>query len=821
MHRLRATMRITVSLACLTLSVLLTAQMLGVLPDQDKAIVNGRKSLSEAVAIDCSLAAQRDDMELIEASLQAIVGREEDLLSAALRSADGELLVAVGNHEKKWKPNAERLSTPTQMYVPIAAHGEDWGTVELRFAQIGSAGGWMGMLGPTVRFMLFVVCAGFLVHFLYLRRVLRHLDPTRVIPNRVRNTLDTLAEGLVVLDKQQRIVFANQSFSQAVGKSATELQGHEVADFDWENNNPEGDDGEYPWSRAIRSGERETGNLLKLEQEETGKRVFKVNTAPVLTEDGRKMGALASFDDVTALEERNAKLRETLDRLKNSRDQIRRQNDQLRTMAMYDPLTSCLNRRFFFAEFEQSLAEAQQQRAPLSAILVDVDHFKSVNDNHGHQVGDRVLQEVAKQLRTGAESHGTVCRYGGEEFAVLLPNMDFAAATRFADTLRGRLEAALCAGLPITASMGVSSSECGAKTPQDLLEQADQALYHAKDSGRNQVARWDDVPKTKSKPKTKQDDRGNRHSYDGAEASIPFHAVTALMSALHYRDPLTAEHSRRVADLCVATAAGLMNERERYVLEVGALLHDIGKLGVPDAVLLKPGPLNAAERKIIETHDWIGVEILAAAFTSTELTEIVRNHHAWFGGNRRQPDLPSGADIPLGARILSIADAYDAITSDRVYRRGKSAEEAITEMRRWAGEQFDPELLERFIAVVQAHDANEQREAGDVTKQTALRIGLQMEKLVCALDTEDRSTLKEMTGLLKSTATQFDINELAAAASELEQNLDAEDAEWCQIVQIATDMLDLCRATQRSYFRSESVDEAEHPRRKAMETVSG
>jgi PAS domain-containing protein len=212
-HRLRATMRITLSLACLTLSVLLTAQMLGVLPDQDKAVVDGRKSLSEAVAIDCSLAAQRGDMELIEASLRAIVGREKELHSAALRSAEGELLVAVGNHEKHWKPNSQLLSTPTQMYVPIAAHGEEWGTVELRFAPVSAGAGWMGKLGHTVRFILFVVCAGFLVHFLYLRRVLRHLDPTRVIPQRVRNTLDTLAEGLVVLDKQQRIVFANQSFS--------------------------------------------------------------------------------------------------------------------------------------------------------------------------------------------------------------------------------------------------------------------------------------------------------------------------------------------------------------------------------------------------------------------------------------------------------------------------------------------------------------------------------------------------------------------------------------------------------------------------------
>jgi putative nucleotidyltransferase with HDIG domain len=300
-------------------------------------------------------------------------------------------------------------------------------------------------------------------------------------------------------------------------------------------------------------------------------------------------------------------------------------------------------------------------------------------------------------------------------------------------------------------------------------------------------------------------DRSERHGPGAMDVPIPFHAVTALISALHYRDPDTAEHSRRVADLCVACAAGLMNERERYILEVGALLHDIGKLGVPDAVLLKPGPLTPEERKIIETHDWIGVQILATAFTSDELTAIVRSHHAWYDGNRRQPDLPIGEEIPLGARILSIADAYDAIVSDRVYRKGRTREEAFAELRRWAGKQFDPGLVERFIEIVGERDDTRRLPGANVPKQTALRIGLQMEKIVCALDTQDVASLGTMAQHLKSTADDSGVGPLAEMAAQLaEMATEEQDPDWLELVQLTTELLELCRATQRAYFSGDA-----------------
>jgi hypothetical protein len=229
---------------------------------------------------------------------------------------------------------------------------------------------------------------------------------------------------------------------------------------------------------------------------------------------------------------------------------------------------------------------------------------------------------------------------------------------------------------------------------------------------------------------------------------------------------------------------------------------------VPDAVLLKPGPLNGEERKIIETHDWIGVEIVTAAFTSEPLSAIVRNHHAWYGGNKRQPDLPRGEDIPLGARILTIADAYDAIVSDRVYRKGRSSQEAFDELERWSGIQFDPVLVSHFREVVASRDASRSSDAASVPKRTALHIGLQMEKLVRALDAQDRATLGRMAERLQSTAHKHEFPELGRLSTALAEHAST-DGEWCEVVEVATDLLDLCRTTQRSFFNAETNLEGE------------
>jgi len=805
-RRVSTATRISIGLASLTMSLLFIAQSLGLMPDRDQAILDGRKSLCEAFAVNCCLAAQRNDLETIRVATMALVKRNDAIVSAAVRREGGEVVVSAGDHAH-WNPGDATHSSSTHVQVPILAGKSRWGTVEIQFQPLSN-----GLLAdPAFRLIGFVAGTALLAFTFYLKRTLRHLDPSSVIPDRVRATLDTLSEGVLVLDNDERIVMANKAFARSTGRSADELQGQSVPAIQWQLATPNTEAVEFPWAISIREGSSQTGVMLALESGVEGRRTFTVNSTPILGPDGRRRGALATFDDVTSIERQNLKLEQMLQALKDSRDEIHRQNQELTLLATRDPLTSCLNRRSFFNEFETAWKAAQALGQPLACSMVDIDHFKSINDNHGHSAGDQVLQQVSTILRTSAREQDLVCRYGGEEFCIVMPQTDLEQALDLLEQIRQRLASTKCANLDVTASLGVSAIELSARDPRELLDQADKSLYMSKHNGRNRVTSFRDVPPDlEVKPTSRKPAGADDSSLDIA---IPFHAVTALFSALAYRDGLTGEHSRRVADLCVVAARGIMTERESYVLEVAALLHDIGKLGVPDAILLKPGPLTPEEWKIMGTQTRIGVEIISAAFSSSALTEIVRTHHAPFGGNSGDLSLPTGSDISAAARILSIADAYDAMVSDHVYRKGRTPQEAFAELRQFAGTQFDPQLVERFIEAVSSHDSIRSQPALAVSKQAALRIGLQIERLAGALDAQDFANLAAMAGRLSATATHEGVPEIARLSSELEKQAST-DPDLLNVVKLTTDLLEMCRSTQSSYLArpSETVAAECQPR---------
>ena len=389
-----------------------------------------------------------------------------------------------------------------------------------------------------------------------------------------------------------------------------------------------------------------------------------------------------------------------------------------------------------------------------------------------------------------------VCRYGGEEFCVLLPGVDLEGAMEAGERCRAGMAASPMGGVNVTASLGVSAVSLGGRQPSEMLDQADKALYVAKRTGRNRVVGWHQVPANQVIEPEKGRPAESRAPATPAVA-IPFHAVTALVAALGHRHADTAEHSRRVADLCVAVARGLLSRIECYVLEVAALLHDIGKLGLPDAVLLKAAPLTKNEWKIYRSHQRIGEEIIDSAFSCAELSAIVGHYHLWFNDLGESPDNPSGEDIPLGARILSIANAYDAITTDRVYRKGRPPELAAAELRRCAGTQFDPDLVERFLGVVL--ECKPSPEGLAIDKQVALEIGLQIEKLATALDGNDTAALEGMAKLLHAAASTHGVPAIAKAAEELEHAAGAR-RDSCQIAELTIQLIDVCRATYSSYL---------------------
>jgi diguanylate cyclase (GGDEF)-like protein len=815
LRRHSATIRLSTGVAALTVSILLAAQALGLIPDAVGAKLRGRGQLCEAMAIHCSLAAQHGELGTIRAATKEIVARDSDILSAAVRKPDGTLVVEAGDHATHWKaPPGDDVSTPTFVRVPIFNGDVRWGTVEIAFRDLDS-GSLLGsvLANPLFRLAVFFAGAGFLAYLIYLRRSLQYLDPAAVIPDRVKAMLDTLAEGVLVLDNQRRIVLANQAFINTVGPGTGDLTGMPASRFGWTHPQADDNTGEetFPWDDALRDGATRTGVALCLKRGEDDLRTFTVNCGPIMGGDGAPRGALATFDDVTPIEKKNAQLRNTLEMLKQSRDEINRQNQELQALATTDPLTGCLNRRSFFAQFEAHWASARRYNFKLSCVMVDVDRFKRINDQHGHSVGDKVLAHVASVLLSLAREGDVVCRYGGEEFCVLLTHTDADGAEQAAERYRLAIERQPCGGISATASLGVAALDAAstARSPQGMIDQADKALYAAKQAGRNRVMRWDRMPPEQQKSRPSEESAANAAAEAAAGAgagpageassaaapsgpSIPFGAVTALMSALRYRDAATADHSHRVADYCVATAKDLMTVGECFVLEVAALLHDIGKLGVPDAILLKPGPLDDQEWKTMRAHDRMGAEIVAAAFGSDELTGIVRTHHAWFGGSPRDPGLPTGKEIPLAARTLSIADAYDAMTTDRVYRKGRAREEAFAELRRCAGGQFDPEMVERFIQVVMSADAARTKNSSD-TELALARVQQQIERLGHALDARDLTLLRAMAGRLVATAGRDGLGDVAKAAAELERSASS-SPDVLDVVNKVNGLMELCKS---------------------------
>ncbi len=480
--------------------------------------------------------------------------------------------------------------------------------------------------------------------------------------------------------------------------------------------------------------------------------------------------------------------------LRSSRDELTDRNKELQYLATRDPLTSCLNRRTFFEIFDKQWTGAQRHQHSLSCFMVDIDHFKSVNDDHGHSVGDEVLRRVAKTIQKTARESDVVCRYGGEEFCVLLPETDTGRACQAAERIRRAIEGLEFENVSVTASLGVSSISLGAGDPQELLDQADKCLYIAKRAGRNQVIRWDERPAdVASGDSDGRDEVGSSDAEN--DVPIPYPAVASLVSALAYRDVATAAHSTRVAELCVATASGLLSVKHTYVLEIAALLHDIGKIGVPDAILLKPGPLTPEEWETMLLHDRIGVEIVEASFSNQQLVDIVRYHHATYGGSADAPHFPKGQDIPIGARIVTIADAYDAMVSDRVYRKGRPPKEAFEELRRCAGSQFDPDLVERFISIVTDYKSIVLPIA---SKQTALQVGQQIERLAQAVDDQDRAGIKALAARLETTAARGGIREIESMASDIKKAAD-EDPDLLSLLQLVDQLLTLCRSVQKSY----------------------
>jgi diguanylate cyclase (GGDEF)-like protein/putative nucleotidyltransferase with HDIG domain len=355
-------------------------------------------------------------------------------------------------------------------------------------------------------------------------------------------------------------------------------------------------------------------------------------------------------------------------------------HEQSREQARHDSLTGLLGHRVFHEALDQLLAAA----SPFSVLMVDIDDFKEVNDFHGHHAGDQVLCLVSDALQRGTRSGDSVFRIGGEEFCVLLPGLAEHDAFTVAETVRHEV-AAIISTLPnpVTVSAGVASFPAQGHGRDELLASADAALYVSKRSGKNLTS------------------IGGRGA---CRDPGPLRREVGL-ELLQNKDPDAVSHSVHVAILGVEIAAALGLDNARLdALRTAGRLHDIGKLGVPDVILNKRGPLDAQELCIMKTHPVVGAELLKS-WGLAQPASIVLQHHEQIDGSGYPAGL-RGDEIRLESRILHAADAYVAMVRDSPYRKAVEQDAAFAELVRRSGSQFDPDVVDALIAVERARPAS-------------------------------------------------------------------------------------------------------------------
>jgi diguanylate cyclase (GGDEF)-like protein len=360
---------------------------------------------------------------------------------------------------------------------------------------------------------------------------------------------------------------------------------------------------------------------------------------------------------------------------------------RLADAARTDPLTGLQNRRGFEESFQTEVERAAREGRELAVVLGDLDHFKSLNDRLGHPAGDAALVRVGQLFLAGMRRPDSVARTGGEEFALLMPQAGGEMAWAVAERMRTTVEEAFRGdSVPLTVSLGLASYPRDGVTADALLAAADQALYAAKQLGRNRSVIY-------------SEEIAPLVSQRAASADVQLATLLGLAEALDMRDSGTADHCRTVGRYCalIADKLGLAPDRVKRI-ETAGILHDVGKIGLPDEILRKPGALTAEEWLPLRRHPEIGARILSDdAFA--DIREWIVAHHERLDG-KGYPRQLAGDDIPLEARIIAVADAYEAMTGDRVYCAARSPEDARTELLRCAGTQFDPMIVAAFVAAL-------------------------------------------------------------------------------------------------------------------------
>jgi diguanylate cyclase (GGDEF)-like protein/PAS domain S-box-containing protein/putative nucleotidyltransferase with HDIG domain len=491
--------------------------------------------------------------------------------------------------------------------------------------------------------------------------------------------------GVIFVDADNVVVEINDWFLRLIRQPRQTVVGRRVDDL--------------PELRALkpllgspeRLRARAAGEAEVIHQTVGGTEVF-LRLQPIHRED-RYEGALVSVTDVTETVQAKRKLEET--------------NRRLEEQAATDELTGLPNRRRFLEVLRHEFEQTRRYGTSLVLAVVDVDRFKNINDVYGHAFGDRVLREVAKMLQACVRTVDTVARHGGDEFEILMPQTEIQDAFSTAERIRREIaQLPISDGvevLQVTVSIGIGSAAGSAdRTPDNLVQRADEALYAAKGAGRDCTRAWPlDCDHRPDEAPLEQEavERLQQHIEGLASRSLEMfiQSVQNLVRAIEAHDPNTRGHSEKVAGYAVGIAEtlGLADEDADAIRRAG-MVHDIGKVGISDALLRKPERLTPEEHRLVEQHVLIGASILDRFGALDRAIPIVRYHHERWDG-QGYPDGLRGEAIPLGARVLAVADVFDALTSDRAYHRARDEAATLEILEQEAGRQFDPAAVEALV----------------------------------------------------------------------------------------------------------------------------
>lgn len=373
--------------------------------------------------------------------------------------------------------------------------------------------------------------------------------------------------------------------------------------------------------------------------------------------------------------------------------------NNLKSLVNEDGLTGVYNHRYFHETLSKEINKAKAENSKVSMIFIDIDYFKQYNDLYGHQEGDKALRKIGYILKKTTRDRDIVARYGGEEFSIILPNTDENEATYIAENIRSSVEYTHFDGQEnqpngnLTVSIGISIFPDKAQSDVELVKSADDALYRAKFFNKNRVENYTSVL---------DELKDNIDERDGELVT----SIKTLISVINAKDRYTYGHSERVVFYSRLLGERLgLSEEEKRTLIYSAYMHDIGKINISKDILIKKMPLTSEEWNILKEHPQNGVEIIKPVKSLRDIAPIILHHHEKYDGTGYPCGL-KGEEIPYLARILTVVDCFDAMTSNRPYNKRKTYSQGIEEIKACSGIQFDPDIAKVFIEIIKENEEN-------------------------------------------------------------------------------------------------------------------